>query len=60
MLSFVKNDLDGHVARTGRGAYRVDVAKPIGKRTLRRPRCSWKNNNINFFFKEMVWRHGLD
>ena len=36
----------GHVARMGeeRGAYRVMVGKPEGKRPLGRPRRRWVNN----------------
>jgi len=36
----------GHVARVGerRGAYRVLVRKPEGKRPLRRPRHRWEDN----------------
>jgi len=36
----------GHVARMGerRGAYRVLVGKPKGKRPLGRPRRRWKGN----------------
>ena len=36
----------GHLARMGeeRGAYRVLVGKPEGKRPLRRPRCRWVDN----------------
>jgi hypothetical protein len=36
----------GHVARMGerRGAYRVWVRKPEGKRPLGRPRCRWEDN----------------
>ena len=36
----------GHVARMGeeRGAYRVLVGKPEGKRPLGRPRRRWVNN----------------
>jgi len=36
----------GHVARMGekRGAYRVLVGKPVGKRPLGRPRGKWKDN----------------
>ena len=36
----------GHVARMGeeRGAYRVLVGKPEGKRPLRRPRHRWEDN----------------
>jgi hypothetical protein len=37
---------DGHVARMGerRGAYRVLVGRPEGKRPLGRPRRRWENN----------------
>ena len=37
----------GHVARMGerRGAYRVLVGKPEGKRPLRRSICRWEDNN---------------
>jgi hypothetical protein len=37
---------EGHVAcmREGRGADRILVGKPKGKRPLRRPRCRWKDN----------------
>jgi hypothetical protein len=36
----------GHVARMGkgRGAYRVLVERPEGKRPLERPRRRWENN----------------
>jgi hypothetical protein len=36
----------GHVARIGegRGAYRVLVGRPEGKRPLGRPRCRWEDN----------------
>jgi len=36
----------GHVARTGesRGAYKVLVGKPIGKRPPGRPRRRWEDN----------------
>jgi hypothetical protein len=36
----------GHVARMGegRGAYRVSVGRPEGKRSLGRPRRRWENN----------------
>jgi hypothetical protein len=27
-----------------RGVYRVLVGKPVGKRPIGRPRCSWENN----------------
>jgi hypothetical protein len=36
----------GHVARMGeeRGVYRVLVGKPVGKRSLGRPRHRWEDN----------------
>jgi hypothetical protein len=36
----------GHVARMGegRGAYRVLVGRPVGKRPLGRPRRRWEDN----------------
>jgi len=34
----------GHVARTGRGAYRVLAEKPEGKRQLGRTRCRLGDN----------------
>jgi hypothetical protein len=36
----------GHVAcmGEGRGAYRVLVGRPKGKRLLGRPRCNWEDN----------------
>jgi hypothetical protein len=36
----------GHMAcmREGRGAYRVLVGRPKGKRPLGRPRCRWEDN----------------
>jgi len=42
-----------HVASVGerRGAYRVLVVKPRGKRPLGRPTCRWKDN-IKIDFKE--------
>jgi hypothetical protein len=44
----------GHVARMGegRGVYSVLVGKPEGKRPLRRPRRSWKDN-IKMDFREI-------
>ena len=33
----------GHV-RMGRGAYRVLVGKPEGRRPLGKPRCRWEGN----------------
>jgi hypothetical protein len=36
----------GHVAQMGegRGAYRVLIGRPKGKRPLGRPRCRWEEN----------------
>ena len=47
----------GHVARMGerRGAYRVLVGKPEGKRPLGRPRCRWEDN-IKKAVQEVVSR----
>jgi hypothetical protein len=46
----------GHVARMGerRGAYRVLVVKPEGRRPLERPRRRWEDN-LNKYLKEMGW-----
>jgi len=50
-----------HASRMGdrRGAYRVLVRRPEGRRPLVRPRIIWEEN-INMDFQEMVWEHGLD
>jgi hypothetical protein len=47
----------GHVARMGkrRGAYRVLVGKPEGRRPLRRFRRRWEDN-IKMDFREVGWR----
>ena len=44
----------GHIARVGekRGAYRVLVGKPEGKRPLGRPRHRWEDN-IKVDFQEV-------
>ena len=42
-----------------RGAYRVLVGRPDGKRTLGIPRYTWKYN-IKMDLQEMGWEHGLD
>ena len=49
----------GHVTRMGeeRGAYRVLVGKPVGKRPLGRPRCRWVDN-IGMDLQEV--ERGLD
>jgi hypothetical protein len=46
----------GHVARMGerRGAYRVLVGKPEGKRPLGRPRRRWEDN-IKTDLREVGW-----
>jgi len=46
----------GHVARMGerRGAYRVTVGKPEGRRPNGRPRCIWEDN-IKMDRQEMGW-----
>jgi len=46
----------GHVARMWerRGAYRVMVGKPGGKRSLGRPRRTWKGN-IKVDLQEVRW-----
>jgi len=53
----------GHVARMGayRGAHRVLVGTPEGKRPLTRPRRGWKDN-IKVHIQEVGWGggHGLD
>jgi hypothetical protein len=46
----------GHVARMGegRGAYRILVGRPEGKRPLRRPRRRWEDN-IKMDLQEVGW-----
>jgi hypothetical protein len=46
----------GHVARMGekRGAYRILVGKPEGRRPLERPRRRWEDN-IKMYLQEMGW-----
>jgi hypothetical protein len=50
----------GHVARMGerRGAYRALVGKPEERRSLRRPRRRWEDNN-KMDLREVGWMHGL-
>jgi len=48
----------GYVARTGRGVYRIIVAKPNRKRPLRRTRRGWMYNKKIFLKKwggDMGW-----
>jgi hypothetical protein len=52
----------GHVASMGegRGAYRVSVGRPEGRRPLGRPRRRWEDN-IKMDLQEVGWGgHGLD
>jgi hypothetical protein len=46
----------GHVARmgAGRGAYRILVGRPEGRRPLGRPRHRWEDN-IKMDLKEVRW-----
>jgi hypothetical protein len=46
----------GHVARMGegRGAYRILVGRPEGRRQLGRTRCKWEEN-IKMDFQEVGW-----
>jgi hypothetical protein len=48
----------GHVARMGemRGAYRVLVRKPEGKRPLVKPKCRWEDNSTSKMDIQSVWR----
>jgi hypothetical protein len=51
----------GHVTRMGdrRGAYRILVGRPEGKRPLGRPMRIWKGT-ITINIQEVGWGHGLD
>jgi hypothetical protein len=51
----------GHVAHAGvrRGAYRVLVKKPEGRRLLIRPRHRWEDN-IKMDLQEVGWVCGLN
>jgi hypothetical protein len=42
-----------------RGAYRVLVGKPEGRRPLGRPRRRWEDN-IKMNLREVGWGHRLD
>jgi hypothetical protein len=44
--------------RDRRGAYRVLVERPEGKKPLGRPRSGW-DDNIKMIFKKWDGRHGL-
>jgi len=43
----------------GRGAYRVLVEKPEGKKPLVRHRSRWEDN-IKMDLQEELWWHGLE
>jgi hypothetical protein len=51
----------GHVARMGekRGAYRILVGSPEGRRPLGRTRRRWQDN-IKMDLQEVGWGHELD
>jgi hypothetical protein len=51
----------GHVARMGegRGAYRILVVRPEGRKSLGRPRHKWEDN-IKMDIQEKEWGHGQD
>jgi hypothetical protein len=51
----------GHVAYMGekRGAYRILVGRPEGRRPLERPRHRWEDN-IKMDLQEVGWGHRLD
>ena len=51
----------GHVIYTGerRGAYRVLVGKPEGRRPLGRPMRRWEDN-ITMNLQEVGWKGGMD
>jgi hypothetical protein len=53
----------GHVARMGekRGAYRILMGKPEGRKPLQRPRHRWEYNiKMDVGEVGLWWRHGLD
>jgi len=52
----------GHVARMGesRGAYRVLMGKPKGKRPLGRPRRRWEDDMKMDLQEVGCWGYGLD
>jgi hypothetical protein len=51
----------GHVAHMveKRGAYRILVGRPEGRRPLGTPRRRWEDN-IKMDLQEVGWEHGLD
>jgi hypothetical protein len=52
---------EGHVARMGegKGAYRILVGRPEGRRPFGRPRRRWLDN-IKIDLQQVGWGHGLD
>jgi hypothetical protein len=42
-----------------RGAYRILVSRPEGRRPLGRPRYRWEDN-IKLDLQEVGWGHGLN
>jgi hypothetical protein len=57
-----KNEMGGAVVRMGerRGAYRILVGRPEGRRPLGRPRRKWEDN-IKMELQEVGWAgHGQD
>jgi hypothetical protein len=61
LVTMVRMRWVGHVTRMGekRGAYRLLVERPEGRRPLARPRCRWEDN-IKMDLQEVGWGHGLD
>jgi hypothetical protein len=55
-----KNEMAGHVARMGegRGAYRILVERPEGRRPFGRPRRRWEDN-IKIHLQDVGWE-GMD
>jgi hypothetical protein len=53
--------MGGALARMGekRGAYRILVERPEGKRPLGRPRRRWEYN-IKTDLQEVAWGHEMD
>jgi hypothetical protein len=51
----------GHVAckGEGRGAYKILVGRPEGRRPLGRPRRRWEDN-IKMDLQDVGWGHGLN
>jgi hypothetical protein len=50
-----------HVAHMGekRGAYRILMGRPEGRRSLGRPRLRWEDN-IKMYIQEVGWGYELD